>query len=473
MVIVYDDRVMTTENYFIAEGALAEFERRMKPIVRRATRCNAPISYVINRDIFEDRKIKVLDREHKEVERIVRYYRVDVAGEKPKFAGWKFVGTLEHSTEGNLLRLLPNETCPEHFRTLAPYCDHCQVKTRVRKDTYLVAHENGDFKQVGSGCIKDFLGAASPQTIAKMAENWISFQDLLEVTKGVGLGGAFYVNVERWDIMEFLSKVCAVVRVDGGRFVSRASVNRMIEKYGEGCRTPEVTGQKAFEMQWPYGETLRYRKDDVAKYATLPEDEKMAEKAIEWAMSEFGGGLSDTDADSIQASILGTQKGRELNDFEHNLYVVAKGQSIERRTMGIAAYLIQAYRKAHNLVPEYKPKQRLTSNHIGTVKERLRGVEVILEKRFTWKSEEFGEGVRFKMVTKDGNVLVWKTYNVADEKDMVEGRGYVITGTVSKHDEYNGEKQTVLQRLSVDLGIVPQQRENLEPGDTQPQQMAA
>jgi hypothetical protein len=460
LVIVYDGHVMNTENYFIAEGALAEFERRMKPIVRRATRCNAPISYVINRDIFEDRKLKLLNTEGKEVERIVRYYRVEVAGEKPKFAGWKFVGTLEHTTEGNLLRLLPNETCPEHFRTLAPYSDHSQV-------TYIVAHENGDFKQVGSGCIKDFLGAASPQTIAKMAENWISFQDLLEVTKGVGLGGAFYTNVERWDIMQFLSKVCAIVRVDDGRFVSRASVNRMIEKYGESCRVPEVTGQKAFDMQWPGNHTLLYRKEDILKYATLPEDEKMAEKAIEWAMSEFGGGLSDTDVDAIQASILGTQQGRQLNDFEHNLYVIAKGQSIERRTMGIAAYLIQAYRKAHNLVPEYKPKQRLTSNHIGTIKERLRGVEVTLEKRFTWNSEEFGEGVRFKMITKEGNVLVWKTYNVADEKDMVEGRGYVITGTVSKHDEYHGEKQTVLQRLSVDLGIVPQQPENLEPDDTQ------
>lgn len=472
MVIVYDGRVMNTESYFISEGAVAEFERRMKPIIRRAERCKAPISYVINRDIFEDRKLKFIDREHKEVERIVRYYRVDVAGEKPKFAGWKFVGTLEHTTEGNILRLLPNETCPEHFRTLAPYCDHCQVKNRVRKDTYIVAHENGEFKQVGSGCIKDFLGAASPQTLAKMAENWISFQDLLEITKGVGFGGVYF-NVERWDIMKFLSKVCAIVRVDNGRFVSRAAVNRMIEKYGEGCRTPEVTGQKAFEMEWPSADTYKYRRDDLVKYTTLPEDEKMAEKVIEWAMGEFGGGLSDTDADSIQASILGTQQGRQLNDFEHNLYVVAKGQSIERRTMGIAAYLVQAYRKAHNLVPEYKPKERLNSNFVGTVGERLRMLEVTLEKRFTWNSMELGEGVRFKMVTKEGNVLVWKTYNVASEKDMEEGRSYAITGTVKAHDEYKGEKQTVLSRLNVDLGLVTQQPESLEPSDDQPQQMAA
>lgn len=464
---------MNTETYFIAEGAIREFERRMQPIMRRANRCKSPIEFTVHRDIFEDRKIKRLDAQHKEIERIVRFYRVDVTGEKPKFAGWKFVGTLEHTTEGNLLRLLPNETCPEHFRTLAPYCDHCQVKNRVRKDTYIVAHENGEFKQVGSGCIKDFLGAASPQSIAKMAENWISFQDLLEVTKGTGDGMGAYVNVERWDIMAFLSKVCAIVRVDNGRFVSRAAVNRMIEKYGEGCRTPEVTGQKAFEMEWPSADTLKYRRDDVAKYATLPEDEKMAEKVIEWAMGEFGGGLSDTDADSIQASILGTQQGRQLNDFEHNLYVVAKGQSIERRTMGIAAYLVQAYRKAHNLVPEYKPKQRLTSNFIGTVGERLRMVEVTLEKRITWNSMELGEGVIFKMVTKEGNVLTWKTYNVASEKDMEEGRSYAITGTVKKHEDYKGEKQTILSRLNVDLGLVVHQPENLEPGDDQPQQMAA
>ena len=93
------------------------------------------------------------------------------------------------------------------------------------------------------------------------------------------------------------------------------------------------------------------------------------------------------------------------------------------------------------------------------------------EKVFTWNSEEFGTGSLFKLITDEGNVLVWRTYNVSDENNMFEGHRYAINATVKKHGEYDREKQTELSRVKVILGIVrlPEasapQPENLEPDD--------
>ena len=38
------------------------------------------------------------------------------------------------------------------------------LQIRNRRETFIVVHENGDQKMVGSDCIKDFLGHVDPHT---------------------------------------------------------------------------------------------------------------------------------------------------------------------------------------------------------------------------------------------------------------------------------------------------------------------
>jgi hypothetical protein len=75
------------------------------------------------------------------------------------------------------------------------------------------------------------------------------------------------------------------------------------------------------------------------------------------------------------------------------------------------------------------------------------------------------------MRTAEGNMSVWRTYNVSDENDMAEGHNYVIAATVKKHGVYNDENQTEMSRVKVGLGLrgdltAPEpQPESTEPGD--------
>src|SRR3546814_8065486 len=127
--------------------------------------------------------------------------------------------------------------------------------------------------------------------------------------------------------------------------MSRAAANRIAEKCAYG-RVPETTACKAYRHAWPNygGLSARDRIEfdrDMEKYAVTAGDKEQAQAAVNWALREYGTGLvEDGDDEAFKQALLNIAPGRELSDFEHNLLVVAKGQSCERRTFGIAAYLV-------------------------------------------------------------------------------------------------------------------------------------
>ena len=69
---------------------------------------------------------------------------------------------------------------------------------------------------------------------------------------------------------------------------------------------------------------------------------------------------------------------------------------------------------------------------------------------------QWGFTTIYKFVDENNNVLIWKTGNTITGTDKRGDTVYVkdmktvtITGTVKEHNEYNGEKQTVLTRCKV------------------------
>jgi len=92
-----------------------------------------------------------------------------VHGETPKLAGWSLVAKIEWLEDERLISCVPGETCPEQYRTGAFNCDWCNTNRR-RKETFVLRHENGEHKQVGRQCIRDFLGGKSPEQLLAEAE---------------------------------------------------------------------------------------------------------------------------------------------------------------------------------------------------------------------------------------------------------------------------------------------------------------
>ena len=86
--------------------------------------------------------------------------------------GWSFVGTIEHASPSNIIRLADfsfAERVPERYRHADRDCEHCHIR-RDRNDTYLVYNEDSDeFKQVGRTCLKGYTNGLDAEACANLA----------------------------------------------------------------------------------------------------------------------------------------------------------------------------------------------------------------------------------------------------------------------------------------------------------------
>lgn len=81
-----------------------------------------------------------------------------IEGESVKFNGYKFLAVAEVIEGQVLTRSVAGGTEVKPSEVKVGYCAHCET-TRARKNMIFVQHEeSGVIKQVGSTCVKDFLG---------------------------------------------------------------------------------------------------------------------------------------------------------------------------------------------------------------------------------------------------------------------------------------------------------------------------
>lgn len=142
----------------------------------------------------------------------------------------------------------------------------------------------------------------------------------------------------------------------------------------------------------------------------------------------------------------------ERGDYLHNLRTIARSGLVTVKSEGIAASIVVAWQRAigRARANTERATKAGSSTFVGTV-----------GKRDTWKATlefvagyetQYGYTTVLKFRTPEGACLVWK----ASRTDL--GRGdvgkiYEITGTVKKHEEYKGEKQTGLSRCRVEAAV--------------------
>lgn len=215
--------------YKVPTYRLEELREKFAKLNRRATKLGVPgVSFEIVRTYKEEKRVPPSWDEFGQsdkalwVRRVTEYADVRFQGETPKMAGWEFVGVIEPlGKDANMLRIVPGvEGVPEKYRTAGGDCDHCHAKRR-RKETYLVRFvETGEFKQVGSTCIEDFLGGLSPDQILAALEI------ILEAVGGMGDDDDFD-GMGRgqigYNVSDFLSAVSAFVQKNG--YISRKAAD--------------------------------------------------------------------------------------------------------------------------------------------------------------------------------------------------------------------------------------------------------
>jgi hypothetical protein len=377
----------------IAAEAVPTIVAKLDKLNRKAEKLGlAPLTYSVS--------------EARETAQDGEYYDVvdfTVSGQEIILNGWQFVGTLEHDEGTTIIRALPTFGADHDlsgFRNATPSnCDHCHYNRR-RNDTYLVAHEDGTIKQVGSNCLKDFLGHGSPEAAARWIELVASFFG--EINEGGhGSTGETRVGTD-----EYLTHVALVIRTSG--WVSKK----------QAYETGETATAAAAD--WNLND-LRKRKDWAIEPTEA--DAKQAAEAIAWVRV-----LSEDELRS---------------DYLYNLYAVVSKESIRHRQMGIAASAVSAYQREQNKRVEREARQRQskTGGLLGQPGERL--VAEITVSNIRYNVGQFASTL-YTLLTADGESIKWFASN---DQGWEIGDKLTIAGKIKKHEDGQYGRHTVVTHV--------------------------
>ena len=344
-----------------------------------------------------------------------KYYVVEVGG-VAKVNDWEFVATIQHKDNGNVIRQFKTDVeIPSKYQYTDSICEHCNTK-RVRKDTYLIYNETTkEFKQVGKSCLNDFTNGLSAEAVAQ----YISWFDEVIEGQSVIQHGTMYYPVE-------IVLLHSIETIKHFGFISRAMAM-------EDERTMRTTTSRVIDFMFPNRDRtnrIKQMMDDINYNSDSEENKAELKKILDWL---------DTVEDNSQ--------------YIHNLKITVKDGYCEPRDFGLLCSLPSAYFKAFEreqdrLLREQKKAERMRINadkkHFGTIGARV-DIDISDAECITSFETEYGMMRIYRFETTDGEVLIWKTSNFIDDIDKVTK----IKATIKNHGEYNGEKQTEINRVKV------------------------
>lgn len=387
---------MTTDTYRIHEANREGLEASLAKLARRASRLG------VVEPIWNYSELITVNEKDGMGFRQTYWYDLTLTSEPVKLAGWTLVGTIDHTTEaGVVLRSAPCESIPSIYRDATNNCDHCNTNRR-RIETFVVRNDEGQIKQVGRKCLRDFLGM-DPRKFANLASFILSLSEAINEAGDEGSGSGNFLSM-----VSYVGYAACAIRSYG--WTSRAKAR---DTFPERATADDALNLMLSKRNFKGSKDL----PDVT-----PEDVATAEAAIKWAVE-----LSENES---------------LSDYEYNVNVVARSEALNFKNIGLAASIVFVYSRTierENL----RKNAAETSEHFGDIKVRalytltLNGVMAF--------DGNYGPTFLHTFTDADGNVAKWFG---SRELDAEIGDTIIVKATVKAHDEYKGVKQTMLTRVT-------------------------
>lgn len=403
-----------------------EFVKRMVKMNKRAKKLGVPF---VDFEFTEDILVEI----GKGGGRKVHYDAtlVELKGDPIVIKGWTFIAKIEYAEDKNGKNVLFFDRAPfvpegleipESFRGRTPKeCDHCGHR-RNRSKAYIVLNEEtGEWKLVGSSCLRDFTFGYDPNSVIKLFSRLFSeiagFSDDPEEFERMGRIRPVF------DLAEVISAADRVIRFKG--WMPRSAVAE-----GGGCSTSDWVSWYLHPGLLRDEEERRAWEKFVKDMEEFPADPEKVEKVLSW----------------IEAG------GAGKSDYGHNAKTLLSLKWVPMKRLGLAVSLVAVFDKAEvrrierEEAPGFKVKD---SSYIGAFKERLE-LTVTLLKAITCYGA-YGESILHVFADENGNALSW--FNSGRSSKMETGKTYRIAGTVKNHENYRGTRTTYLTRVS-NLGEV-------------------
>ena len=374
-------------------------DEKLEKLIIKAHKLNcAPPSFTYGAAYNKTEIVETVGENNSSTFKQVTYLAIDVTliATPIVLSGWEFIASLSHLCGETIISSLSEKECPKNY--LSPsrngVCDHCGIN-RQRNTTYIVKHEDGTFKQVGSSCITDFLGGHHAVNAIALA----TFQTLvIETFRDVSeapLGG----NQQAYGVDYIIAVTAAIVSENGWRSSKAAH---------------EQGGTATHSL---VSEAIRDKEFSPSK-----ENWEEAASIILWAKE-----LSDEECE---------------NSYFHNLRAFARVNMLTSyKHMGIVCSMFAAYKG----MMQAKVDVAKPSSHVGVVGKRE---SFILTLKFIREfSSTYGITSLHMFEDTDGNIIVWKASGTSNLK---HGEQYKLKGTIKEHSFYREKAQTILTRCKVE-----------------------
>ena len=329
----------------------------------------------------------------------VEVFSLTIEGDIIRKDGYTVVAQIEHMSEGNIVNVFEGDIKAEWIHSDCR-CEHCRTN-RARAKTFIVRGEDGTELQVGRSCLKDYCGI-NPQEIGYRNE----LVEILEEN-----------DIERFD------------------FLGRG--------YAHAYNTVEVLAT-AIKVDKAFGyvksSDVGSNRDKIPEYLRdiTEQDMKEAEE-----MANTIKGLSDEDAIRYLLSDTRTLIRTEYCKSSHFGYLAYAPVAYEK-------YVEAMKRKAEM---EAKHDAEKASEYVGEVGKR-QVFEIADMKLITSWETQFGRTFLYKFADTHGNVLVWFASSLMLKENEKGGYDEItsvsrIKATVKAHNERDGVKQTIINRVKV------------------------
>lgn len=304
----------------------------------------------------------------------------------------------------NLIYNFPNQKLPKELWNVPQKCEQCNVK-HERTITFFVL-SNGKMTQIGRNCLAKYIGIDS-EFIIKEAEFYASLED--ELTQN---------STHRKEVYLPLEKVLAIAHI-------------YQTEYGYTTKTQSSEFVKPTAgLVREYFVNARFSNDEYKRINSLLfSDKKYYHFANE--VKKYLLTLEETD-----------------NEFLHNLYVIAENGYCSYKSLAIACYAVELYRKM--MEKEAEQKREYTNKFYGTIGDKFtknNPLVVTLVKQSNIFHTQYGSFQYFTFCDNDGHLFQWKT----GVQDLTINNTYSLTGTIKDHEynEYLKANVTVLTRCKI------------------------
>ncbi len=315
-----------------------------------------------------------------------------------KVNGWSFAASLDQAANGELVtRVMPGQDLggyrPEEF-----ICDHCGSRRR-RNSTYLVRNEEGEYKQVGSNCLRSFLGT-TPQL-------WALQYDLENNNSYIDRGERTWGSADSMLPTRNVVAAALAISNEGENYVSSSR-----------ARDREIDSTSSQVRNYFFSRNREpYRQLDVASFSDK------ADHVI--STTDFSGS----------------------EDYATNMRILLAQDYVAPRHLGYVTSVVSAYRRAQQEQTEPAPR---AVGYLGAVNEKIQQVPVTV-KHVSHHVRTFnGRDTDLTLLVfndDSGREIKW---NASGYKEYKKGDLVTITSaTIKDLGEFNGNQQTVITRARI------------------------